>query len=120
MIPVRRSRSGARFVGPGAAKILRLALVLALLSGCAGAATPLDADDITLASALVPFEGCEALTGRIREHALEQVEAYGMAAPDVLAGGGAARAADDAVTLEAAPQAGAAGAAGADGGSASA
>ncbi|HSK97053.1 MAG TPA: beta-propeller domain-containing protein [Euzebyales bacterium] len=86
--------------------ILRLVLVLALLSGCAGAATPLDTDDITLASALTPFDDCEALTGRIQEHALEQIEAQGMVIPGMGAADGAARAAaEDTASLQAAPQA---------------
>jgi uncharacterized secreted protein with C-terminal beta-propeller domain len=72
--------------------IFRMVLALALLTGCAGAATPLDDDDIALASSLVPFDDCDALTGRLREHALRQVDQYGLVTGPVAGAADGARA----------------------------
>lgn len=86
--------------------IFRMVLALALLTGCAGAATPLDDDDIALASSLVPFDDCDALTGRLREHALRQVDQYGLVTGPVTGAAEGARAgaedAGGAVALESA------------------
>src|SRR5918996_2027673 len=84
--------------------ILRILLVVGvLLAGCtASEPVPLADDDIELAAALKPFDDCDALTERVREHALSQVGPYGLVGP-----GGPGMAATDGVAREsaAAPQA---------------
>ena len=57
--------------------ILRLLLVMLLVAGCAPA-EPVTIDGAEPAAALRAFDGCDALTERMRDRALEQVGPYGL------------------------------------------
>jgi uncharacterized secreted protein with C-terminal beta-propeller domain len=67
---------------------MRLLLILVLIAGCAPAGpTRVDDADMALASALRPFDGCDALADQLREHALAEAgrSARAMTAPPMAA-----------------------------------